>query len=394
MTASDLITPLMALVTLTACVALIQLLGLYKLAETRNGRLASIDGLRGFLAIAVFFHHFYINYNFKITGQWVNPSSSAYSLFGTGGVTLFFMITGFLFFGKIRAVRGHIDLDRFYLGRVFRILPVYSVSVAMIYLMAFIMTGPHVDSPLSDSLDQWVSFHAANINNYPLTTIINAGVIWTLWYEWIFYFSIPAIAFVWSKAGLRVWAVGLAALLALYCQRNAVTIPYIDLNAGLFAPFALGGLAGEIGRVALFRRFALGRWGSALSVCAAVMMFSAFSTAYSVSAYLLLFLFFTPIALGNSVFGLLRLRAVIFLGEISYDVYMLHGIVIFALFTVAMPNALKEAHTPGRMLSLMLIAAGGVMLSSLVVHLAVEKPMLRLGRKLAPIDNVQTLAAP
>src|SRR5438067_516673 len=102
-------------------------------------------------------------------------------------------------------------------------------------------------------------------------------------------------------------------------------IPYLDLNSGLFAPFVLGGLASEVGRIAILRRVAVGPWGAVLSIAGLASLFGAYSTAYTVSAYLILFVFFVPVALGNSLFGLLRLRAVVFLGEVSYDVYMLHG---------------------------------------------------------------------
>ena len=119
-----------------------------------------------------------------------------------------------------------------------------------------------------------------------------------------------------------------------------------------------------------------------------------FNSAYSISAYLLLFAFFTPVALGNSLFGLLRLRTVIFLGEISYDIYLFNGIVLFTTFTILMPTALEHAGTDGRLLSLMLIAGVGVLVVSTLVHLGVERPMLRLGGRLSPIDRLQQLAAP
>ena len=387
-------TPLLAVLTLLTSVVGIRLLKLPTLTPQGSDRLASIDGLRGLLAVSVFFHHFYITTVYKATGQWVGPQSRVYNIFGTAGVTVFFMITGFLFFGKIKAVRGAIDLNRFFVGRFFRIVPVYATSVGLVYLSTAAVTGYRLDLPLEQSLDQWTFFHAAPINGYPFSTLINAGVVWTLSYEWVFYFSIPVIAWLWSRANLKAWALALAAVLTLYFKRNGVTIPYTDLDAGLFAPFVLGGLANEVIRLAPVRRFVRGWWGAALSLAAAALLFTAFSTAYSVSAFVVLFAFFIPIAAGNSVFGLLRLRAVVFLGEISYDVYMLHGIVLFFLFTILMPHALQAAHSQGRMLSLMLIAAGSVLLLSTAAHLTVERPMLRLGRKVVPIDEVQALAAP
>lgn len=99
---ANLVTPAMAVATLAGCMAFVQALGLFRLAEAKRGRLASIDGLRGFLAIAAFLHHLYNTYRYKMTGERA-PPSSACNLFGTAGVTLFFTITGFSFFGEIGA---------------------------------------------------------------------------------------------------------------------------------------------------------------------------------------------------------------------------------------------------------------------------------------------------
>ena len=386
------ISPLLAILTLLIVVVVIKLLGLPRFTDSKVGHLASIDGIRGLLAIFVVFHHFYESYTYQVTGTWGSQSSPIYSLFGTAAVTIFFMITGFLFLGKIRAVRGNVDFNRFFVGRIFRIVPVYIVSVILIYFTTFCMTGFHVDRNLQVGLDQWVLFHAAVINDYANSTFIGAGVFWTLRYEWIFYFSIPVISFLWSRLQLQSWVVGLAAITCLYF--HSASVPFVGIDCGQLAPFVLGGLVGEVGRVAALRRFAVGRWGAILSIVTMTIIFSVFSTAYSVSGNVLLFIFFLPIALGNSVFGFLRLPAVRFLGEISFDIYLLHGIVIFILFTVLMPNTLSGIQTSWGMLAAMLITTFAVIALSLVVHLLVERPMLRFGRSVVLIDNVQTLAAP
>ena len=132
---------------------------------------------------------------------------------------------------------------------------------------------------------------------------------------------------------LRSWAAALAAVLAAHVQRNAVSIPCLDLTSGLFA-------------------------------------------------------FFVPVALGNALFGPLRLRAVDVLGAIDHDAHMMRGPVLFTPYTVARPDSFQNAHSPGRMLSLMMAAAGVVGVGT-AVHLLVERPMLRLGRTLVPIDGVQ-----
>ena len=67
----------------------------------RENRYETLDGLRGFLAISVFFHHYIIIYNWKTTGIWFSPSEIYYQNYGKVGVAIFFMLSGFLFLNKI-----------------------------------------------------------------------------------------------------------------------------------------------------------------------------------------------------------------------------------------------------------------------------------------------------
>src|SRR4051794_29707847 len=70
-------------------------------APPSAGRYVSIDGLRGYLALAVLLHHACTWYFYARTGKWAPPPSNLYTHFGHSGVALFFMITGFLFFTKL-----------------------------------------------------------------------------------------------------------------------------------------------------------------------------------------------------------------------------------------------------------------------------------------------------
>ena len=64
-------------------------------------RISALDGLRGFLVIGVFLHHAAHWYMNIITGTWHGAPSQFYSNLGPACVALFFMITAFLFYGKI-----------------------------------------------------------------------------------------------------------------------------------------------------------------------------------------------------------------------------------------------------------------------------------------------------
>src|SRR5215831_10336705 len=79
---------------------------LFKAADVppnpRDDRLSTLDGLRGFLALCVFFQH----------ATLYGPPASApgfYFYNGQVGVETFFMITGYLFWSRLVAQRGRWD---------------------------------------------------------------------------------------------------------------------------------------------------------------------------------------------------------------------------------------------------------------------------------------------
>lgn len=68
-------------------------------------RHSPLDGIRGILALSVFSHHFFKNYFFQTTGRWQSPNIDFFTNLGSVPVSLFFLITGYLFFGKLRQPR-------------------------------------------------------------------------------------------------------------------------------------------------------------------------------------------------------------------------------------------------------------------------------------------------
>ena len=58
----------------------------FSFLTNRKGRYGTIDGLRGFLAISVFFHHFIITRNWEIYGEWVSPDEVYYQNYGKLGL--------------------------------------------------------------------------------------------------------------------------------------------------------------------------------------------------------------------------------------------------------------------------------------------------------------------
>src|SRR5690349_10423474 len=70
------------------------------LAASTGSRYAMIDGLRGYLAIGVMLHHVTCNWSYYVNGRWGPSMSGVFNGLAPLGVSEFFLITGFLFWGK------------------------------------------------------------------------------------------------------------------------------------------------------------------------------------------------------------------------------------------------------------------------------------------------------
>jgi peptidoglycan/LPS O-acetylase OafA/YrhL len=388
------INPLSAVACLAVTLWLVKVTKIESLMPTKSDRLTQIDGLRAILALSVFFHHFAIFYQWRHIGEWTGLKSQFYSVLGSFGVIGFFMITGFLFFGKIKAVRGNLDLNKFYIGRVFRLYPVWLFSVLCIYIEGLWASHFQVREYLVPNLDKWLFFIGAGVNQVLDTPMLNASVQWSLIYEWIFYLSIPAVAFVWKRLGLGTWVVFYLTVLTLWLRATPFHIPNNDFDLTLFAPFALGGLASELARLEFVRRHAktLKVTGAMLVILALFLV--SFMSAYSLAAYLLLAAFFLPICAGNDIFGFLKWKPLVFLGEISYDIYLFHGITLYTLYRLIFRHLMEKTTTDWQVFLCMLSSMICVVIVSSLVHYFVERPALKMVGKLYNIDRTQELAAP
>lgn len=295
-----------------------------------EGRFASIDGLRGYLAFAVFVHHAAIWFAFSRTGSWALPPSALYTHFGQSGVALFFMITGFLFFGKLLDARTReedVDWLRLYVSRVLRLVPLYLAVVGAMALCVLAATDWELRVPLRGllrSVAHWGFFTMLDeplINAYRDTHLVVAGVVWSLPYEWTFYLCLPLVGLV---LGLRVpWGWRLLALAVVVWACRTFWQP-IHLTA-----FGSGMLAAWLARQPRLKAWAE-RQAAGLAVLACLCLAVWVSDdPHDLPVVALLTSAFCLIAAGNTVFGLLRWEASRRLGEIAYGIYLLHGLVLF-----------------------------------------------------------------
>lgn len=295
---------------------------------TQPGRNASIDGLRGHLALAVFLHHGVIWHAYLRTGRWEAPSSNLFNQLGQASVALFFMITAYLFVGKLLTARDKpIDWTRLYVSRVLRLTPLYLIAVLGVLAMCGALTDWTLRTSLAElarALLHWLFFTiggAPDINGIEKTNLMTSGVTWSLPLEWMFYLLLPALALL-IRRDTRWW-VATASFLAAWAIWSQHKDPW------MLRAFAIGGLSAWLSQKAFVMRLARDRIGS---VCVAVALAAALLATHQVREWrpmLALAIAFTLIAAGNTLFGVLVSRASRSLGDLAYGVYLLHGLMLF-----------------------------------------------------------------
>ena len=346
-------------------------------------RIGCIDGLRGFLALSVLIHHFVIWMQVtRLGGTWSAPSVNLFNNLGAGGVALFFMTTGLVFYPRVLSGWRATSWPATYLTRAFRILPLILVSTAIVTALIAARTGRIPDGAFPIAALQWItSWGQPPLLGYTDSWRMDAGVLWSLWYEWLFYLLVlPVCALARDLSGKRLpsWLLPVTILLASLVLRH---IPRLDFGIMTYLPlFAIGMLAFECQRSQACRRLFRSRWlMAAAPVCLVTAMVAA-PTPYGVGPMALYGVFFTSVVCGNDLAGILRTRGALLLGDCSYGIYLLHGIVLSLLFTdPAIVGWLPTGYLP----ALLPIIAAAVTLITAGTYLMVEKPSIRTGRSIA-----------
>lgn len=345
-------------------------------------RVSTLDGLRGFLAYGVVIYHGAIYRLFSQTGEW-RPVSAFSLVLGQAGVSVFFMVTGYLFWQRLVIARGRIDWTRLYISRVFRIGPMFLLASAVAILVS-LQGGRHVHIGLT-LLAKQIGYYlfigmlpAVSVRGYD-TNLVLAGVTWSLQYEWIFYAILPVLALLTRTARLHLlFAVGLFIIPLAVVWLGLPSGP-VSWHPELVCLFGSGALAASLQISGIQLPWPDGAISVVATVLLGIALFG-YSNASGPGAILIYALLFYLIATGCSFFGLLRTRAAHRLGHLSYGIYLLQGL---ALAAVLRPLSKFSAASP--VLHLLLLCAACVLLAfmSLAAHHWVEQPGIRLGDRFA-----------
>ena len=352
-------------------------------AYLASARSRGIDGLRGILALAVVAHHSAIYRAFLLEGVWGAQTTRLYQACGPIAVAMFFMITAYLFWSRIIRQRGRPDWTALLIGRVFRIGPVYVTAILAMCAYIAVADGFVLKTSPAALLNQVTSYmalallNADNVNGFPQTWLLLAGITWSLRWEWHFYGSLLLTAFAARRPGLHL-PFTLAAMVGTAVW--AIVSPSNEANYILL--FSIGMVCAS----AQANGYTLRAPQAALSVAVLVLTAGCFLLSPGNLTVWAVFLiggaFYLVAVAGATLSGVLTNRAVMRLGEISFGIYMLHGL---ALATVLRSGVGRFAAETSPALYWLLVMGALVLTlaSSLLAHIVVEKPGISLGHSLA-----------
>ena len=344
--------------------------------ENAAGRFGSIDGLRGYLALAVVAHHFMIWTGIVSAGRsWEAPPENWANQLGTGSVAMFFMATGFLFYPNIRAGPFGTRWFAFYIKRVFRLVPLTLFSVGLVTIViAFqfeTMPRRHFFVDLAFWLSGW---QPGSLLGIASAGRANAYVLWSLWYEWVFYlFLVPLFSLLSAGFGRQLWLLPVLVVAVSVGARHSGSLNPIWMYLPMFACGMLVRQLVEVPRLVAAMK---GRSAAVLGSTALAATMFGFHEPHQI-ALVGLAVFFAVVASGNTLFGVLETRGAALLGSVSFGIYLLHGLIFYVWFTLISPiSAAVPAWIAFPFLSGMTVAL------AYACHVLIERPAISAGHKI------------
>lgn len=317
--------------------------GFQSLAPASHQKHTTLDPLRGLAATAVMSHHSFLMYNLMNGGDWstLGPSIQMSPLLkrffdslGDVPVSIFFMITAFLFFERLMQKRGELNFQEFYIKRALRIIPMYLFMLTSVMVTFFIFGINGGIKEVITTIISWASFSFLPVKSLSDELIggrAAAGVIWTLAIEWKFYILVPLIG-VFTKSFK-------ASLLFVIISSSFVGLSYhLDLMQEKDSVITLCFFTGMLSAVIFqFKNDTLNKilrhWITSI-LCFISVGAGIFLTVgeYTVYIWAALSIFFICVSNGNTLLGILKLESLRFLGLISYSVYLMHGVIMALCF--------------------------------------------------------------
>lgn len=286
-----------------------------------KSKIKYIEGLRGVACLSVFINHSaYLINDSGIINNIIDLSN--YSLFGKSGalgVQIFFCITGFLFSNKILSPKEN-EFNSFFEKRINRLVPMYifaSTLVAIIYFSEnyALMSLERVAWQMSKIFG--FGFFGSELYWGEKANASLNIVTWTLPYEWRFYAILPFIACVLKKRNELVLLILFGAIIAYLDIRNGYAM-WLYFVAGVFCgKTKLITVKNKVMKITLL----------VMAVLLFVISFFIDSGKFGFERFLIISVLFLLLTILKP--SLLSTSSVVFIGKISYSMYLLHQPILY-----------------------------------------------------------------
>jgi peptidoglycan/LPS O-acetylase OafA/YrhL len=329
---------------------------------------SAIDGVRAICVLLVMLNHLKVD------------SSVLRYVHGYIGVDIFFVISGFLITDLLvieEKKSGRIDLKAFYLRRAFRILPIYSVVLAIYIAICHLPSQAEKWVELKGGLPYFLLFLNEFVREPNGGTVF--GQTWSLGIEEKFYLIWPVAFFILFKASRA---------------RILVVVALFSLTA--FLPFVLaksyyGLLAGCVMATLMTSDYAAAYSDAMRRISPGIMaLFLALGLglelwnqkfAFLLSWIIVIFLSYV-IVKRTWISAFLSLKPMIWLGRRSYSMYLVHVLVMNAFERFIPLTSLWQG---------LLFISAAYLVSALFAHvlfLSIEEPARAYGKNF--IKRIQT----
>jgi peptidoglycan/LPS O-acetylase OafA/YrhL len=330
-------------------------------APGRGHRITGLDSLRGLAALSVLLGHYTWQYH-RLYGH--SDRLAFHYPYAFLGVLLFFMISGFVILMTAERTAGPFE---FVWARFTRLYPAYWVAVAVTFTVVSLFPLP----------GRRVSVGAALANLTMVHTMAGIpsvdGVYWTLQVELCFYAMVFGLLLC---GGIRFIEPMLVCLVGL---ATADELLLADVQSGwvmrlrhlLLLEYAYAFLIG----VTLYRSLTTRRWWH-VPVVAGCLLWAFF---FAPRPHFYAAVGFTPLlyAATRGHLALLGARWLVFLGTISYPLYLTHQNIGYVIIRAGYRLGLN----PNASVAVAAAAAVGI---AVAITFLVERPAMALLRRLRP----------